>query len=65
MTIFQYLKMVRLEEAKNALLLVPALSLEVIALQTGYYDSAALINDFKKRFGVTPGDFRKTGGRND
>lgn len=60
-TIFQQLKIIRLENAKRLLIEKPGVGLEAIAIQTHLYDSSSLIKAFKRRYGVRPSEYRKTG----
>jgi len=54
----EYLISIRLANA-CAMLLQTAGSIGEIALQSGFCDSNHFIKSFKKRYGVTPGKFRK------
>lgn len=56
--LLDYLYKVRIENAKR-LLLGSSLTVEDIAIQTGFLGSSALIKTFKKYEGITPGVFRK------
>ena len=53
-----FLMAIRLEAVKNKLL-TTALSLEEIAVGTGFHDAAHLSRFFKKAYGETPAQFRK------
>lgn len=54
-----YLSQVRLEYAK-VLLTETQLSVQDTAFKVGYTNSMTFIRGFKKYFGMTPGDYRKT-----
>ncbi|TWT51279.1 Regulatory protein PchR [Rubripirellula amarantea] len=53
----EYLQRVRIHEASR-LLADSDLSIGVVALDCGFYDQAHLSRSFKKRFGMTPREFR-------
>jgi len=57
----QYIKRVRLERAAN-LLQTSFLSIKEVGFHTGLGDTSHFVRDFKKRYGLTPGEFR-TGNR--
>jgi len=59
MTFMEYLTRVRLGKAKEQLLYSDATVLN-IALDNGFSDSRGLINAFKKQYGTTPLQFRKS-----
>lgn len=57
-TCTQYVRRVRLEQARE-LLLDPLLSVKEIRLQVGCEDASHFSKDFKRAFGVTPLAYRK------
>lgn len=59
MTPMDYLNAVRVHHAQN-LLLTTELTVEEIALRTGYSGSKNLIRQFSQITGMTPGEYRKT-----
>jgi AraC family transcriptional regulator, transcriptional activator of the genes for pyochelin and ferripyochelin receptors len=62
MNIDDYSKQARMDYAKR-LLLDTDWDLDSIADETGYHDGASFSRFFKKRFGCTPGEFRKYGNK--
>jgi AraC-like DNA-binding protein len=60
-TIFHYIRELRLEQAKQMLLDYPSMSLEAVAMETNYYDGTRFVKVFKKKYGITPDNFRKAG----
>jgi len=56
----RYLAKVRLGQAAGYLS-TSELSLEAIAVRTGYASNASLSKAFKREFGVSPGAYRRTG----
>lgn len=56
----EYLSSVRMEKAVH-LLLESDCKVKEIAGMVGYKDSNYFIRSFKKRYGITPDDFRKRG----
>ncbi|MBQ7364176.1 MAG: helix-turn-helix transcriptional regulator [Clostridia bacterium] len=56
-TPYQYLIKKRLQEAER-LLLSTTMSVEEISRKVGYNDFSTFYRDFKKRFGVSPGEYR-------
>jgi AraC-like DNA-binding protein len=57
-TIFEYRNMLRLERAKELLIEKP-MDLESIAIEIGFYDASYLINAFKKKYEMTPAEYRR------
>ncbi|OAS15110.1 helix-turn-helix domain-containing protein [Paenibacillus oryzisoli] len=57
-TALEYLKEIRIEQAKR-LLGNPNLSVKEIVQQIGYYDVSSFIRTFKGQVGLTPGEYRK------
>jgi AraC-like DNA-binding protein len=57
----QYLKQVRLQKAER-LLRTTFLSIKEIISQTGLPSSSHFVRDFKKAYGLSPGDYRKVYG---
>lgn len=55
-TFYHLLTGIRLEAAKG-LLLKGTLTVKEVALQVGYESSTGFFMAFKKRFGITPGEF--------
>ena len=55
----QYLLQSRVKKSKELLLLDPDLTINEIALQTGFCDAKNFITNFKKKVGTTPSRFRK------
>jgi len=53
----QYILLNRLSYAKS-LLADRKLSIEQVAIQSGFYDSNSFIRSFKKEFGITPNSYR-------
>jgi len=53
----QYILLNRLSYAKS-LLADRELSIEQVAIQSGFYDSSSFIRSFKKEFGITPNRYR-------
>lgn len=60
-TINKYQTRLRLEHARSLLLHSPSMSLEDIAIVTGYCDGSRLSNAFYETYGIRPGEFRKQG----
>lgn len=58
MPVFHYIMQVRMEQAEN-LLLHSDLTTKEIAVACGYENIPYLYTLFKKRFGLTPGEYRK------
>ena len=56
-TIYGYLTESRLEHAR--VLLKKGVSVTEAACQSGFYDTSRFITQFRKRFGITPGKYRK------
>mgnify|MGYP006281029505 CR=1 FL=1 len=57
MTVIEYVNKIRLKEAKK-LLKTTNLPLNKIAEKTGYYDASYFSKVFKKKVGITPGQYR-------
>ncbi|KRF02309.1 hypothetical protein ASG89_25015 [Paenibacillus sp. Soil766] len=57
-TVMEYLKEVRIEQAKR-LLRDHSISVKEIVQQIGYYDVSSFIRTFKGQVGLTPGEYRK------
>ena len=55
----QFLREMRLDEAAN-LLKSSFLSVKEIRVSTGLRDKSTFIKDFKKKYGMTPSDYRKS-----
>ena len=53
----QYIKCVRLERAAD-LLQTSFLSIKEVGFHAGLGDASHFVRDFKKRYGLTPGEFR-------
>lgn len=58
MPVFHYIMQVRMEQAEN-LLLHSDLTTKEIAVACGYENTPYLYTLFKKRYGLTPGEYRK------
>ncbi|SRR6266536_3528474 len=59
-TVSEYSQLIRLEVGRG-LLLNTSLTLDDIAYETGYYDASSFSGAFKKRYGCTPGEYKKAG----
>ncbi|WP_158082005.1 helix-turn-helix domain-containing protein [Paenibacillus ferrarius] len=57
-TVMEYLKEVRIEQAKRLLRHTNS-SVKEIVQQIGYYDVSSFIRTFKQQVGITPGEYRK------
>jgi len=57
--VYEYLRLERMQEARE-LLHTPTRSIKEIAAQTGYKSVNSFIKAFKKEFGLTPGEYRRT-----
>ena len=57
-----YLKMLRMDEAKS-LLLTTNLSAEKISEESGYTNARYFFKSFKGEFGMTPQEYRSSGGK--
>jgi AraC-like DNA-binding protein len=57
--VYEYLRLERMQEARE-LLHVHTRSIKEVAAQTGYKSVNSFIKAFKKEFGLTPGEYRKT-----
>ena len=57
-TIPQYVKEMKLEQARK-LLSETYLRISEIALQVGFNDASRFVRDFKKRYGMTPTEYRR------
>lgn len=64
-TLFQFIARVRLERAAASLLTHPKQSVTEIALDCGFSSSAAFSRAFRTGFGVSPSQWRRSGGRGD
>lgn len=58
LTPMKYIQEIRLEKARRLLGKKPTAKLSFIANEVGYKDSRAFSRSFKKRFGVSPTDYR-------
>jgi AraC family transcriptional activator of pyochelin receptor len=57
--VYEFLRLERMQEARE-LLHSPSRSIKEVAAKTGYKSVNSFIKAFKKEFGLTPGEYRKT-----
>lgn len=58
MPVVQYIKVLRLEQAKE-LLETSFLNVKEITLRVGFNDESRFVQDFKKAYGLTPAQYRR------